>query len=234
MRLPALLILAFSACSLSAEGTGPNSLTEAEKSGGWKLLFDGKTTEGWKSLNGSAFPAKGWEVREGAIHHTSKGGGGDVITGEQFANFELTWEWSVEPGANSGLKYRLAETGKNVGCEYQMIDDDKHPDAKLAEGKRASGALYDVIKPGEGKILKPVGQWNQSRLVVEGTHLQHWLNGVKLVDVDTSSDVFKQAVAASKFKAVKGYADGKPSPILLQDHGDGVSFRSLKIHPLGK
>lgn len=235
MRLPTLLILlALSGCKLLSESPvpAPNTLSVSEQQAGWKLLFDGKTNAGWKSLNGSAFPAKGWVIKEGALQHVPKGGGGDIVTAELFTDFELAWEWSVEAGANSGVKYRLEAPTKATACEYQVIDDEKHEDAKKAGGKRTAGSLYDVVKPAEGKTLKPIGEWNQSRIVAKGNRIEHWLNGVKVVEVDTSSEEFTKAVAASKFKNTKGWGQSRPSPILLQDHGDGASFRNLKIRSL--
>src|SRR6185436_2570098 len=133
---------------------------------GWKLLFDGKSTSGWRSFKKQTFPDKGWIVEDGILHKLPKAGGGDIITDEAFDDFDLRWEWKVSPGANSGLKYFITEERNSaIGHEYQLIDDGKHADAKLGEGKRVTASFYDVLKPGETK-LKPVGEFNQSRVMV--------------------------------------------------------------------
>jgi 3-keto-disaccharide hydrolase len=211
----------------------PNSLTDAEKAAGWRLLFDGKTTNGWVAIGKAAFPEKGWIVEDGTLKHVAKGGGGDIVTSENFDDFELEWEWRITPGANGGLKYNLVDPKKPVGCEYQMIDDTGHPDSKAAGGKRTTASLYDVLKPADDKKLKPVGEWNSSRIVVKGNHAEQWLNGAKTVEFEFGSDALKAAVADSKFKSTAGWGVKTKSPILIQDHGDEVALRSIKIRTPG-
>lgn len=211
----------------------PNSLTEAEKADGWRLLFDGKTTNGWVALGKSAFPDKGWVVEDGALKHVAKGGGGDIVTSEQFDDFELEWEWRITPGANGGLKYNLVDPNKAIGCEYQLIDDLTHPDGKLNNGTRTTASLYDVLKPADNKKLNPVGEWNTSRIIVKGNHVEQWLNGAKTVEFEFGSDDLKAAIAKSKFKGTAGWGIKTKSPFLLQDHGDEIAVRSIKIKTPG-
>ena len=227
--LPAL---AFSLFSMRAFCAEPNALSDAEKADGWKLLFDGKTTEGWTGVGGKAFPEKGWSVAEGALHHAKGGGGGDIVTAEMFEEFELVWEWKIGAGGNSGLKYNLPDAAKGVGFEYQLLDDAKHPDAQLRGGTRTTASLYDVIAAAADKKLHPPGEWNASRVLVKGGRVEHWLNGGKTVEIELGSDALKAAIAVSKFKAAAGFGVRTKSPILLQDHGDEISVRDMKIRAL--
>jgi len=208
-----------------------SQLTDDEAKAGWKLLFDGTTTKGWRALGKKEFPEKGWEVVDGSLHHIAKAGGGDITVDEAFENFEFTFEWKVAPGANSGVKYRVTDKpGSAYGPEYQVIDDEKHSDAK--NGKRSSGALYDLFVPAKEKVLKPVGEFNLSKIVVNGNHLEHWLNGIKLVDVEVGSDAWKSAIAASKFAKTPEFGSQAKGQICIQDHGDEVWYRNLKLRPL--
>ena len=225
--LPAFL--AVSIFALRAFAAEPNVLTDAEKADGWKLLFDGKTTAGWLALGGKPFPEKGWVVAEGTLHHAKGAGGGDIVTAEAFEDFELTWEWKIGEGGNSGLKYNLPDATKGVGFEYQLLDDTKHPDAKLHDGTRMTGSLYDVIAARADKKLNAPGEWNTSRVIVKGNHVEQWLNGAKTVEFEMGGDALKTAIAASKFKPNAAFGVKTKSPILLQDHGDEISLRSVKI-----
>ena len=198
---------------------------------GWISLFDGHTTQGWRSFGKPAFPAQGWVVEDGWLKHTAKGGGGDIITTGTFENFELQWEWKVAPGANSGLKYFIDEKrGAPIGHEYQLIDDALHPDA-LVGPKRQTGSLYDALPPAN-RELRPPGQVNTSSVIVRGNHVEHWLNGKRILAYDLGSAELAAAKAASKFKNEAKWGTKFATPILLQDHGDEVSFRSLRIRPL--
>ncbi len=210
----------------------PNTLNDAEKSDGWKLLFDGKTTDGWVAIGKTAFPEKGWSVQDGALFHAKGGGGGDIVTSELYENFELTWEWRIGFAGNSGLKYNLPNPAKNVGFEYQMIDDDNHPDGKRGGRKHQTASLYDLMEPSEDAKPKAVGDWNDSRLLVKGNHVEEWLNGVKSLEFEMGSAALKALIAISKFKTVAGFGEKTKSPILLQDHGDEVAVRSIRIHVL--
>ncbi len=231
LRLLTLALIALAPISLFAEGPN-NQLTQEEKAAGWKLLFDGTSINGWRSVGKPDAPKEGWVAQDGELRLIKKGGvkgGGDIITNEMFTDFELTWDWKISPGGNSGVKYNLPNADKNVGCEYQLLDDEKHPDAKLHDGKRITASLYDVIAPAADKKLNPAGEWNHSRILVSGNHVEHWLNGGKVVSCDFGSDEMKKLIAESKFKGVEGWGVKTKSPILLQDHGNEVTFRNIKI-----
>jgi len=233
MNIRTLFTAFFAAATFCASpplrGDDLNKLSDAEKKDGWKLLFDGKSAAGWRAIGKKEFPAKGWVIRDGLLSHEARGGGGDIVTDAQFDDFELVWEWRLAPGANSGLKYNLLAPDKGVGCEYQLLDDAKHPDAKLHDGTRKTAGLYDVLAPAGNAAAKPPGEWNQSRIVVRGKHVEHWLNGAKSVEFEFGSDALKAAVNESKFKEAPEWSDKRKSPILLQDHGDAIDFRNIKI-----
>jgi len=208
-----------------------NELTPSEQAAGWKLLFDGKTTKGWRSFKKDTFPASGWVVEEGWLHCLGKSGG-DIITDEQFGDFELQWEWKQAKAGNSGLKYFITESRKTaIGHEYQMIDDPNEPDAKLADGKRVTASFYDVLKP-ERTTTKPAGEINLSRIIVKGNHVEHWLNGQKVLEYECGSPELKEAVAKSKFKNVEDFGNKIQGHILLQDHHSEAWFRNLKLRKL--
>jgi hypothetical protein len=207
----------------------PNVLTPAEQKEGWRLLYDGKTSAGWRGYRQKTFPAKGWEVEGGALHVLPQGGGGDLVSDEQFGDFELQFEWKVAPGANSGVMYRVSEdadTPWQTGPEYQILDDDLHPDGKNPMTSAAS--LYGLIAP-EGKKLRPVGQFNEARIRVRQNRIEHWLNGTKVVGCELGGTGWDALVAASKFAAFPGFGRQKTGRISLQDHGDEVWYRSIKI-----
>ena len=220
-----LLALLVPVCSQAAE----NQLSSEEKTAGWKLLFDGKSTNGWRSFKKQSFPAKGWAVEDGWLHCMGKGGG-DIITDAQFGDFELQWDWKQASDGNSGLKYFIIETRQSaIGHEYQMIDDEREPDAKLAEGKRVTASFYDVLAPSTKPPTKPPGEINHSRILVKGNHVEHWLNGVKVLEYECGSEAVKAAVAKSKFKNVPDFDEKTRGHILLQDHNSEVWFRNLKL-----
>jgi hypothetical protein len=232
-RFLAAFLLALPIIAADKEGKDrrePNTLTAEEKAKGWKLLFDGKSTTGWRSFKKTTFPEnKGWVVEDGCFKHTTKGGGGDIISDATFENFDLRWEWKVAQGANSGLKYFISEERSSaIGHEYQLIDDERHEDAQKAEGKRVTASFYDVLKP-SGNKPKPAGEWNSSRVLVDGRHVEHWLNGVKVLEYELGSEALLAAVAASKFNKNTGFGTRVQCHLLLQDHGDEISFRNLRI-----
>jgi hypothetical protein len=223
------------------EATPANTLSAAEKAAGWKLLFDGRTTNGWRGFHADAFPSHGWVVEDGAIKRvatvSTPGAGGDIITAGQYGNFELALDWKLTAGGNSGLKYLVAERpdrkGRSgVSYEMQILDDERHPDAKAGvNGNRTAGALYDLIAPGT-HAARPVGEWNEARLVVKGRHVEHWLNGQRIVQFEIGSPEMKALIAKSKYKDIQGFGEATSGHILLQDHGDEVWFRNLKIRAL--
>ncbi|MGV3531599.1 MAG: 3-keto-disaccharide hydrolase [Chthoniobacteraceae bacterium] len=230
-----LIVLAFACTSIAhAAESATNTLTEQEKAAGWKLLFDGSSTEGWVSLGKDAFPSSGWSVKDGTLSLAKGPGGGDIVTAEQFTDYEFRWEWRAAPGANGGVKYNLVDPKKAIGCEYQLIDDLAHPDSSKVGPVRQTASLYDVLPPAADKVLKPAGEWNQSLLMVKGNQVEHWLNGKQVLAYELGSDALKEKIAKSKFKDVKGFGVKTPSPILLQDHNDELAFRNIKIRPLTK
>ncbi|QJW88637.1 DUF1080 domain-containing protein [Spirosoma taeanense] len=225
----------------------PNTLTEKERKEGWKLLFDGKTTNGWRGAYKDKFPEKGWNVEDGMLIIQQSDGSeshsfGDIVTTGEYSDFDLTFDFKLTEGANSGLKYFVEEhtpkpKGSAFGLEYQVLDDDKHPDAKMGrDGNRTVGSLYDLI-PASGKKANPIGEWNTGRVVSKGKHVEHWLNGKKVVDYERGSENFRKLVAMSKYKAPEYNASGRfgeapKGHILLQDHGNRVAFRNIKIKTL--
>jgi hypothetical protein len=223
----------------------PNTLTAYEKQNGWRLLFDGKTSNGWMSFKRTPFPTKGWQISNGAMNVLASEGkeaanGGDIVTKEQFSAFDLSFEFRLTPGANSGLKYfvTLAEPnhpGSALGLEYQVLDDSLHPDAKLGRnGDRTLSSLYDIMPSNKpAATIRPIGEWNTGRIVVyPNNHVEHYLNGIKVLEYERGSTEFREAVALSKFKPVSKFGEAKQGYILLQDHGDAVSYRSIKIRKL--
>ena len=257
-----LALLAAGCHSAAVPSTaGPNALSAAERAAGWRLLFDGRTLAGWRGLGYAGVPEGHWRVRDGAIEKVETDSvprgadgkptpGGDLMTEATFRDFELTWDWKISPVGNTGLKYNVSEplstgvpetalrpsTGtpgashSAIGFEYQMIDDDRHSDGKLPTHR--TGALYDLITPNANKQVRPIGEWNHSRVVFVGNHGEHWLNGLKVVEFELGSPAMKEALAASKFKSMPWFADRRAGHIVLQDHSDAVWFRNLKIREL--
>lgn len=218
------------------------SLTEQERTEGWQLLFDGTNTDKWRGAYLDSMPTKGWAIQNGELLVLpSTGGestnGGDIITKEQYADFELILEAKLTDTANSGIKYFVVERkprpqGSAIGLEFQLLDDEKHPDAKLGKnGNRTISSLYDLIAA-QGKKANPIGEWNLARIVSKGKHVEHWLNGTKVVEYERGSPDFKKLVAASKYKIYEGFGESEKGHILLQDHGNKVFFRNIKIKVL--
>ncbi|MFM7153120.1 MAG: DUF1080 domain-containing protein [Bacteroidota bacterium] len=219
----------------------PNNLSAQEAAQGYKLMFNGTDFTGWRGVHSDKMPARRWSVHDGIIQVSPSDGsetGNDIVTAEQYSVFELVFEFRLTEGANSGVKYFVNEDydsgGKSgIGLEYQILDDDKHPDAKQGVvGNRTLASLYDLIpsyKPDMRFQRKP-GEWNQGRIVVlPDNTVQHWLNGFKVVEYERKSNIFRALVARSKYEKWDGFGMNDRGPILLQDHGDQVSFRSIKI-----
>jgi type 1 glutamine amidotransferase len=209
-----------------------NTLTDAEKAAGWTLLFDGTATKGLKGYKQDKMPDKGWAVTDGTLRHAAGGGGGDLSTTKEYGDFEFCCDWKATPGANSGIIYRVIESPEytwQTGREMQILDNDKHADGK--KPKTRAGTMYDLFAT-SAEVCRPAGEWNHACVVCKGTHLEHWLNGIKVVDVDTTSDEYKKALAASKFKDMTGFGTSLKGHICLQDHGDEVWFRDIKVREL--
>lgn len=236
-----LLVLSGMVVSVSAQD---NTLTKKEIKDGWKLLWDGKTTEGWqasKTHNGT-FPEHGWVIKDNTLQVVGADGresanGGDIITTEKYKNFELLVDFKITKGANSGIKYFVDPDlnqgeGSSIGCEFQVLDDDVHPDAKLGvKGNRTVGGLYDLIPPVDNKPFNKEG-FNTARIVVKDNHVEHWLNGVKVVEYDRNNQMWNALVAYSKYKDWPNFGNAESGYILLQDHGDEVHFKNIKIREL--
>ncbi|PMD90389.1 hypothetical protein BWI97_23160 [Siphonobacter sp. BAB-5405] len=217
-------------CSIGTASWAQNSdnaLTRQEVAEGWQLLWDGKTTTGWKSSGSDAFPAKGWNVEEGVLKVLKDGKGGDIITTKTYKNFTFKADFKLTEGANSGIKYFVNRGG--IGCEYQILDDVRHPDAKAGvAGNRTLGSLYDLIAAPTTKPYRPQ-EFNTAMIVVQGNHVEHWLNGVKIIEYERNNQMWRALVNYSKYKGFPDFGDAAQGHLLLQDHGDEVWFKNIKI-----
>ncbi len=223
-----------------------NNLTIDEAKNGWKLLWDGKTSNGWRGAKLDKFPEKGWVIEDGVLSVLSSGGaesraGGDIVTEALYSDFELQVDFKLTPGANSGIKYYVDTEinkgpGSSIGLEYQILDDDLHPDAKLGnhEGSRTVSSLYDLIQADTNKPINPIGEWNTAYIKSVNNHVEHWLNGTKVLEYERKSPEYRKLVSESKYVKWKDFGELDEGQILLQDHGDLVSFRNIKIRPLDK
>lgn len=229
----AVFTLALAVRPLPAAEPAPNTLTDTERAQGWRLLFDGQTTAGWRSFRAKTFPAKGWAVEDGCLRHLPKAGGGDLVTVDQFDDYEFSFEWKINAGGNSGVKYFITEErpGDPTGHEYQTMGE-----ANLDEVRRnllhATASFYDVLPVSPEFPFRPPESWNESRIVIRGRSVEHWLNGVRVVAYELGSEPVKAAIAKSKFRSIADFGTKFPHRILLQDHGGDIRFRNLKIHPL--
>src|SRR5436190_237449 len=202
------------------------------KPGKWEVLFDGKSIDKWRGYKMNSFPTNSWKVADGAIKTIAGAEGPDIVTREKYANFELELEWKVSPGANSGIMYRVSEAAAapyETGPEMQVLDDDKHADGR--DPKTSAGSLYALIAP-KNKKLKPVGQWNKVRIVVQESPVADWLNGVKVVEYELGSAELNQLIARSKFNDMPRFAKEKTGFIDLQHHGDEVWYRKIRVRRL--
>lgn len=226
-----------------------NTITAWEARNGYRLLWDGKTASGWRGAKLDNFPEKGWEIKDGVLTVLKTDGGeatgpGDIVTTRNYSNFELELQFKISEGANSGIKYYVDPSlnkgeGSAIGCEFQILDDEKHPDAKLGvAGNRTIGSLYDLITatnlsvPGRDKQFKGVSNWNTARVVAKDGKVEHWLNNEKVVEYDRFSQIFRALVAYSKYAKWDSFGQWSEGTILLQDHGDEVSYQSIKIREL--
>lgn len=226
-----------------------NALTDAEREDGWTLLFDGEGFDEWVGLGRDSIPDGHWTIEDGTIRKvesddvpTADDGqpleGGDIMTAETYRDFELKLEWKTSEGGNSGIKYNVSDSLSTahepqhaaLGFEYQLLDDDRHPDAE--EPSHRAGALYDLVPPNEQKALNPVGEWNQARVVFRGSHGEHWLNGEKVLEYDLDSARFDSLFAESKYADIEGFRTRRAGHIVLQDHGNDFWFRNIKIREL--
>ena len=234
------------------KAAAPNTLTAQEKAAGWELLWDGKTPEGWRSAKSENFPTHGWNMKAGVLTVHENGGeesagGGDIITRKRYANFELMVDFKTTPGCNSGIKIfvqpnispvdkktgKTTAVGSAIGMEFQILDDQLHPDAKLGrDGDRTIGSLYDLIPAPKDKKVMPMGEWNQAHILSRGKHVTFWLNGEKTIEFERGSPEFRAVVAQSKFKNIPDFGEWADGHILLQEHGTEVSFRNVKIREL--
>ena len=224
--------------------TVKNNLTPEEKSQGWKLLFDGVSSKGWESARKEAFPKEGWTIEDGILTIQKSDGSeartfGDIVTTEQYSAFDLAFDFKLTDGANSGVKYfvTLAEgnSGSAIGLEYQILDDALHPDAKMGrDGNRTLASLYDLIKAEkQARFVRKPGEWNQGRVVVyPNNKVEHYLNGVKVLEYERGSQAYRDLVAISKYVVWNKFGEAPSGRILLQDHGDQVSYKNIKIKNL--
>ncbi len=222
-----------------------NKLSDQEKAKGWQLLFDGVSSSGWRGAYKNSFPEQGWIIRDQMLTVLKSGGaesrnGGDIVTINQYKDFHLKFDFMLTDSANSGVKYFVTLNEKNnqgsaFGCEFQILDDARHPDARAGrDGNRTIGSLYDLITADTSKVVKKNGEWNSGEIISRGSHVEHWLNGKKIVEYERGSETFRKLVAMSKYADTKYNINGRfgeapQGHLLLQDHGDRVSFTNIKI-----
>ena len=218
------------------KASAPNTLTAAEQGAGWTLLFDGHSLDGWRAYKKPDASGLRWKVADGSLTLPAETAAGtrpgDLISKDTFEQFELVFDWRIASAGNSGVKYFILEDlDSAIGHEYQLIDDERHPDAKVGP-HRQTAAFYDVL-PAADRPTKPVGEWNTTRIVVRGQTVEHWLNGKKVLQYELNSPALKAAVEKSKFKGIERFGKRQNGHLLLQDHGDQVWFRNIKIRRLG-
>ena len=207
-----------------------NTLTENEKTAGWKLLFDGKSVEGWRHYKSATAKIAGWWIEDGTLHKPGGVRAGDIMTIDTYEDFEFSWEWKLQAKGNNGVKYFITgERGAAIGHEYQMIDD-----ATVKDPYSSNASFYLLVKPVKDKPGKPMGEWNRSKILVRGNHCEHWLNGRKVLTYECGSPGILDRVAKTKFKKYPGFGQKVTGHILLTDHKDPCWYRNLKIRKLSK
>jgi hypothetical protein len=231
----ATAVLATAVPAAQDHGPAPNTLSDAEKKAGWILLFDGHSVDGWRAYKKPDAAGLRWKIDDNSLSlpaQTAAGTrAGDIISKDTFEQFELSVDWKVAPGSNSGIKYFVLEDRDSaIGHEYQVIDDERHPDAKVGP-HRQTAAFYDVL-PASDRPLKPAGEWNSTRIVVRGQTVEHWLNGKKVLQYELNSPALNAAIEKSKFKGMERFGKRQNGHLLLQDHGDQVWFRNIKVRRL--
>lgn len=222
-------------CSSFGQTSAINTLTTKEKQQGWILLFDGKTNKGWTKPDGSAFPEKGWIISDGCLSIQQGQTGGDIVTVDEYSDFDLTVDFLMSSACNSGIKYFYYNypKGGRLGMEYQIIDDALAEDNKF--DTHLLGSLYDIFTPDKSKVsVNPIGQWNTARILSKGMHVEHWLNGKKILEFERGSEKYLTGVTKSKFKCEPVFGMIEKGRILLQEHGSDISFRNIKILNLKK
>ncbi len=236
----------YSKASSAKQISTKNQLTIDEQNNGWKLLWDGETSKGWRGARLDHFPESGWRIESGELTVLASGGaesaaGGDIVTVDTFGDFELKVDFRLTEGANSGIKYYVDTDlnkgpGSSIGLEYQILDDARHPDAKLGnhEGSRTLASLYDLIQADVDKPAHNIGEWNSAYILSRDNHVEHWLNGVKVLEYERKSDEYRKLVSESKYVKWPNFGEAERGHILLQDHGDKVSFKNIKIRPITK
>lgn len=230
MRSASFLLLATLVATVTLARATDNELSPTEHSAGWELVFDGKTLTGWRGYLDA--PIAGWEVHDGTLHAIAKTSGVQLITARTFSDFEFSWEWKLARAGNNGVKYFVTEARPSApGHEYQMLDDENHPDGKI-DPRRQTGAFYDVLPPAADKPMNPIGEWNASKLVVRGTHVEHWLNGRLILVYELGSPEVKAGLAKSKFAKEAGFGEKLTGHLMLTYHGDDCWYRNLKVREL--
>ena len=239
LTLTALSLVLLSAPPVAAQqnGSAANTLTAAEKKAGWLLLFDGHSLDAWRGYNRPDATDSRWKVEGETLslppdNGRDTHGQRDIISKETFEQFELVFDWKIATGANSGVKYFVLEDRDSaIGHEYQVIDDERHADAKIGQ-QRQTAAFYDVL-PAADRPIKPAGEWNTTRIIVRGQTVEHWLNGKKVLQYELNSPSLNAAIDKSKFKGIERFGKRQNGHILLQDHGNQVWFRNIRIRRLG-